>query len=364
MNHSKQIVNQAQEPLPSTERSTSRDLLLDFSKGIAILLVVLGHTFQAQSADFDDLRGFRVIYSFHMPLFVFLSGAAATHWIGKFSPDSSLTVLFHAAKNRIQRSVVQLLLPFLAWTLIAYGMGHSKEPLPAYLEEVFRHADRSLWFLPCIFWCTAYAAIFMFLVTALRKRLTDTSFVRTTRFLERFPNQMLLLYIVWRCVRSSLPDEFGLVFANGFHGGLFFYYLLGVVFFRRFAQTESVWVRALPYVLFFALVPYWYRTLSNSLVQDAPNWLTYGLLGKGYASIVAIAGTLAVVDLARLLGNFKIKVMDKSVAFLGTASLGIYAMHYYFIDWQPQVIAAILMSLLLYQFTSKIPVIHTILLGK
>ena len=52
----------------------NRDQFLDIAKGIAIILVILGHTFQGFGENFDYLVGYRVIYSFHMPLFIFISG--------------------------------------------------------------------------------------------------------------------------------------------------------------------------------------------------------------------------------------------------------------------------------------------------
>ena len=54
-----------------------RDQFLDIAKGLAIILVVVGHVLQGSTERFDDLFWFRVIYSFHMPMFVFLSGAVA-----------------------------------------------------------------------------------------------------------------------------------------------------------------------------------------------------------------------------------------------------------------------------------------------
>ena len=45
---------------------------VDIARGIAILLVVLGHCFQS-----SDVALNRVILSFHMPLFFFLSGVFA-----------------------------------------------------------------------------------------------------------------------------------------------------------------------------------------------------------------------------------------------------------------------------------------------
>lgn len=60
---------------------TERSAYLDFVKGIAIVLVELGHCIQYGSGQavintvsfFED-KLFRLIYSFHMPLFVLVSG--------------------------------------------------------------------------------------------------------------------------------------------------------------------------------------------------------------------------------------------------------------------------------------------------
>lgn len=54
-----------------------RNVDIDIGKGIAIILVVVGHIIQHGSHNnFDYLEHdlFKVIYSFHMPLFIFLSG--------------------------------------------------------------------------------------------------------------------------------------------------------------------------------------------------------------------------------------------------------------------------------------------------
>jgi fucose 4-O-acetylase-like acetyltransferase len=54
-----------------------RNVLLDYFKGIAIFLVVWGHCLQyAANASYDFFSNevFIVIYSFHMPLFMFISG--------------------------------------------------------------------------------------------------------------------------------------------------------------------------------------------------------------------------------------------------------------------------------------------------
>ena len=45
-------------------------------KGLAIFLVVMGHVYGMDFAQSDDVV-YRVISSFHMPLFMFLSGLVA-----------------------------------------------------------------------------------------------------------------------------------------------------------------------------------------------------------------------------------------------------------------------------------------------
>ena len=59
----------------------NRDITLDTTKGLLIILVVLGHAIQysfgteyTQSRDFFSNIVFKTIYSFHMPLFMLISG--------------------------------------------------------------------------------------------------------------------------------------------------------------------------------------------------------------------------------------------------------------------------------------------------
>ena len=57
-----------------TSSHASRERKWDFLRGIAIYLVILGHTIQWMDADWKHNPLFEGIYSFHMPLFMFISG--------------------------------------------------------------------------------------------------------------------------------------------------------------------------------------------------------------------------------------------------------------------------------------------------
>lgn len=54
-----------------------RDVTIDIVKGMAILFVVIGHLLQYNTADGSHGVCFNWIYSFHMPLFMLLSGYVA-----------------------------------------------------------------------------------------------------------------------------------------------------------------------------------------------------------------------------------------------------------------------------------------------
>lgn len=99
------------------ERITNRLEYLDFLKGFAIFLVVMGH-FLAWTFPVDAKPGFaqtfvfHVIYSFHMPLFFFISGFL----LGLHKSDWTMKNLFGLMKKR----TISLLLPGFAFLLIRY----------------------------------------------------------------------------------------------------------------------------------------------------------------------------------------------------------------------------------------------------
>ncbi len=70
--------NRTKDGMIITEMSRNdRIAMIDFVRGIAILLVLWGHAIQysyAGSRDFFDNDVYKAIYSFHMPLFMLLSG--------------------------------------------------------------------------------------------------------------------------------------------------------------------------------------------------------------------------------------------------------------------------------------------------
>ena len=94
----------------ATKPSGTRSLQIDALKGAGILLVILGHLLEHPSRATPLVQALHTaIYSFHMPLFVFLSGI--------FAKD----VLSRADYRKI---IWQLFAPLIAFQIIYVAVGH------------------------------------------------------------------------------------------------------------------------------------------------------------------------------------------------------------------------------------------------
>lgn len=117
-----------------------RKIYIDIAKGIAIMLVVVGHLVQNNLTGSTAKALFDFIYSFHMPLFMFLSGYVASLSIERNLADKTQ---FLAKKARC------LLLPFVSWgginMLVLHKMSWTS------LMDLIMFPDNGLWFLVVLF---------------------------------------------------------------------------------------------------------------------------------------------------------------------------------------------------------------------
>lgn len=114
----------------------------DSLKGILIVLVVLGHAIQAvmkkQRADFTEDYLWNLIYSFHMPAFMAVSGFVAYR---KVMAGANLWL------PTIGRRFRQLMIPFLIWSVALLFVNHNVE----HYYEYLLYPQKSLWFLWALF---------------------------------------------------------------------------------------------------------------------------------------------------------------------------------------------------------------------
>lgn len=108
---------------------------IDNLKGFAILMVVLGHSIQKSSDILLYQPLFKLILSFHMPLFMAISGYCG--FKTKFD-------FWHSTTKRFKR----LIIPYFVWGIIAILL-FREDPSNLLLKP-----NRNLWFLWDLFFIT------------------------------------------------------------------------------------------------------------------------------------------------------------------------------------------------------------------
>lgn len=325
-----------------------RDQRLDIAKGIAIILVVIGHTIQTRFNNFDDVLGFRMIYSFHMPLFVFLSGTVASLWFKPKEIALRLPALIQLLAAKIRNAFVRLVIPFIAWALIGKALSHTGfNPIEAVIAA-FRRPDSALWFLLCIFYCVVLLAIFQICLAALLHALNERSLLH--RLLLNGQFQLIVMGLTWLLLKNYSPPGAGLSTLKTY----FLFYILGIGFYKYLHPLVRTKWRLLGCILFILLSPHWSRVAPNNLLYNLPGNPLDPILAYCFAPLVALSGTLLIWEIVCQLSQRNFRLVNVTLAYLGKLSLGIYALHTFFLDLNPPVIASLALSvaisILLLQF--------------
>ena len=116
---------------------------IDYAKALGVFLVIMGHTYKGYS-----FIGW--IYSFHMPLFFFLSGI-------------TLKIEQISCKEFLKKRVKSLLIPYILYSIVYIMLeviksglnGNMDETIKYFLRDAFwirgQQATIGLWFLPLLF---------------------------------------------------------------------------------------------------------------------------------------------------------------------------------------------------------------------
>ena len=162
------IISTAHKDRPMIQETPSRELskpvtkpsalakrvdYVDIAKGIGITLVVMGHN------DFELISPFahKLIYSFHMPMFFFMSGMF-------FKPDIPFWTFVRQRFNRVLRPFFFMLL-FIFFTSISFSKVNILEASRRLVKAMYGSGQYldwvQLWFLPHLFVVSAFAYLFI-----------------------------------------------------------------------------------------------------------------------------------------------------------------------------------------------------------
>lgn len=285
-----------------------RKVWVDAVRGLAICLVVVGHVLQFGSHErFDYFTNpvFVTIYTFHMPLFILISGYLGAGALSRLSYPKLVT-------SRLRSIVV----PFVLWTLVlavTFGLfillrgdGLPLVPMAKHFVGALVFPERGLWFLWVLFLCYCLAG----LAWQLPARWRWPAVALLTAAVWAVP---LNLQLAWTQLKWMLPFFLAGVAAKQFTAAL---------------SRHATLLLAVSAVAFVVLRFFWHRDdsvyLNRMQFVGSPVALA-GHLAFRYA--IALAGSVALILLVRLASHhMSLDFMAK----LGTASLGIYTVQQIF----------------------------------
>lgn len=277
-----------------------RILYIDLLKGFLIITVVLGHAVQFTVRDFDHNLLFRFIYSFHMPLFIFLSGFVGYR----------VKLIWTTVKKRS----FQLLLPFFSWWLMRWLILFHKDFTQHFINLIIT-PDTGLWFLWILFFCI--------LLIHLSDKIAN---------MFNFKQEIIVILGAIALNTIYLLTNFRF-FGFQFLAWFYLFYCLG--FYSRkyenivFSKTKQFLL--ISTMLFPVGVFFWMR-------KDNPTFYQWINLGSSfiflYKFIVAVLGILFFLYLFKLISKYNSKfVVPNLLINISYDSLGIYSIHFIILDF-------------------------------
>lgn len=272
-----------------------RFLFVDMFKGILIVLVVLGHALQMVMGDacFHN-HIWNIIYSFHMPAFMAISG-----WVA-YRPLQKKYVDF------VKRRIMQLLIPYFAWSFLQYVLSGSYSNDG--LSKMVLTPDCYFWFLWVLFWISI-----MFVGTQKVSQKIKVDEIISISIVS----VMLMVIMVALDIR---------VFGFQFIAYYFLLYTLGYCIHRfEFLKASNGFILC-------AMTAVWFVLAWSWKMHDLPSWMPEvphvpaSLLQYAYRGITATIAIFVLINVAEKILNMHTRLTG-FIAHLGVYSLGIYVAH-------------------------------------
>ncbi len=169
-----------------------RNQFVDIMRGIAMLLVVLGHTMTGCTTGAENSFLFNIVWSLQMPLFILISG-----YVTRYSRGiDNGTGLWKYVKRR----TIAYLLPWVVWSFLVRGIIFGQSNF-LNIKWLLWHMDSGYWFLATIWTISLIFGISTFLA----KRFAKDSGIKQNIL-------TLILYIAGMAILAGIGLLAGLSF--------------------------------------------------------------------------------------------------------------------------------------------------------
>lgn len=280
--------------------SGQRNKCIDTIKGIAIILVVIGHCIQfgsganvLESGSFFEDPLFKFIYSFHMPLFMLVSG----YLFAYTTKRDTITIIKRKAKS--------ILLPLIIWQTINLGINIILGQSYTY-TIFFLSYFHSFWFLRALFFC--------FMVILLMNRLFNDNII----------SYIVLFFILHFIPNRVLPNIFVFTIVYFVMGYLFNKKSFPIYYIPKYSKSLFILFTVLFIALLTNFKETYYVYISNTCIFNklySPTYMLYIII---YRHLTAIIGCITILlSIHYIYKTICIYIID-ILSSLGQASLCIY----------------------------------------
>ena len=283
--------------------SGKRIIWADALKGILIVLVVLGHSIKVSMIKMDlsfiDDYLWNLIYSFHMPAFMAVSGYLAFRKNG-IGGGKSEWISFAWRRFR------QLIIPFLLWSVVMFFVNHNVTNFYDYI--LYPHL--SLWFL----WALFFIAIIFAGIDLIARQLKV--------------KQEFLMAVCWVLLVALMFVMYDAkLLGVEYIAYYFFYYMCGYYVHKYFERliTGNNLLIVLSGILWFALGSIYNTQGLPRELQFIPV-IPHSALYMAYRMLTALIAIFFLFSLGQKVFDHEDGI-NKLIVRFGTVSLGIYAVH-------------------------------------
>jgi fucose 4-O-acetylase-like acetyltransferase len=277
----------------------SRNIRIDFLKGIAIFLVVYGHCIQyagnGKNNFFHD-PVFIFIYSFHMPLFMMISG-----WVFFYSfYEKSLNGI---VSNKFKKLVV----PVISWTITFSFFAGLIKYNHNFIESIFNVSIGKIyngfWFLTALF---IISIVFSYIA-------------------KKSPKHQLVSLTAFWIILMLTPDTYNLSYIKFMYP----YFVLGFYSnkYKKYLQNRNYLMGILAFILLGVTLFFWedkyyiYTTGMSFYDNNLPDKLFI----VAYRYLAGLAGIGLVFFLVSLLPDkFFGDYFSRKLSLIGANSFGTY----------------------------------------
>lgn len=284
-----------------------RNVYLDVVKGVSIWLVLWGHSIQYFSVgklDFFEDGTFKFIYSFHMPLFMLVSGF----------------LFFYSQKNKsliqiLKRKIIGIGIPIISWNTLLYVV----QIIINYLQDDdlnlsligWLNSLKGLWFL----WSILAISIVVAIICKISKgkgKLQIVLLILGIACMPLFPNRVMNMFMYPYFIAGFLFNAYKEIIPN------------------KLLNFKNISLLIFPIMLnFYEKKHYIYTSGINPFSSE------YGVVGQISIDIfrwgIGFTGSIFIICILEMIlknmkPNKKINIIINQAAKLGVVSLQIYVM--------------------------------------